>query len=592
MKKIIFGTASIIRGDFHKQTIGKFYQIYSELLKNYDIYHIINIDQPKNLKNYFTFYETIFLFNQIIPDFVKKIYITPSIPSFTGAFKNIVKKADEIIDEDSIFWWLEDDWEPKNNYNFIELIQNYWNLENCSFTFSTNAPFGSFRGGPLMGYSYFKNYFCIPDKMNDTCDPERQISRFLRNNKEIIQVISISNDQNIHNLHLYYYSRKNIKCEIFVSNNGKLFQYDDNKFTEIGVEILNNKKIKYFAISPHLFSDEKFGKKFLDKYLLNKWISKEDNATYINPSFLNAYLGNWKNLPIDNLRLSPKITCNKGFFSCITYILQCLPYLDENYSEKVNIKYYSHNYGNYPNFEVFGGAIKLAYFPTISNKVSENLQCLAGLSKKICDNIFKDNFKLAKQYFDKYFVISSDIWDKVNNFSNNFANVLGVHFRGTDKNRVKWVTHCSSAKFIAVIKDNISKNNYDRIFVTSDEAQFIEELGKSVNLPIIHYDKINSSTPIHLDRLAVITDIIDKIKRASFDEKIALEYKLKTEAQYNQKLLEDAIINCLILSKCKVVIKTHSQLSAYAKVFNPELEIYRVNESSTKYWPESYIGKL
>jgi hypothetical protein len=589
MKKIIFGTASIIRGDFHKQTIGKFYQIYSELLKNYDIYHIINIDQPKNLKNYFTFYETIFLFNQIIPDFVKKIYITPSIPSFTGAFKNIVKKADEIIDEDSIFWWLEDDWEPKNNYNFIELIQNYWNLENCSFTFSTNAPFGSFRGGPLMGYSYFKNYFCIPDKMNDTCDPEKQISRFLRNNKEIIQVISISNDQNIHNLHLYYYSRKNIKCEIFVSNNGKLFQYDDNKFTEIGVEILNNKKIKYFAISPHLFSDEKFGKKFLDKYLLNKWISKEDNATYINPSFLNAYLGNWKNLPIDNLRLSPTITCNKGFFSCITYILQCLPYLDENYSEKVNIKYYSHNYGNYPNFEVFGGAIKLAYFPTISNKVSENLQCLAGLSKKICDNIFKDNFKLAKQYFDKYFVISSDIWDKVNNFSNNFANVLGVHFRGTDKNRVKWVTHCSSAKFIAVIKDNISKNNYDRIFVTSDEAQFIEELGKSVNLPIIHYDKINSSTPIHLDRLAVITEIIEKIKSASFDEKIALEYKLKTEAQYNQQLLEDAIINCLILSKCKVVIKTHSQLSAYAKVFNPELEIYRVNESSTKYWPESYI---
>jgi hypothetical protein len=166
---------------------------------------------------------------------------------------------------------------------------------------------------------------------------------------------------------------------------------------------------------------------------------------------------------------------------------------------------------------------------------------------------------------------------------------LGVHFRGTDKNRVKWVTHCSSAEFIAVIKDNVSKNNYDRIFVASDEALFIEELGKSVNLPIIQYDKINSSTPIHLDRLAVITDIVNKIKKASFDKKIELEYKLKIEAQYNQKLLEDAIINCLILSKCKMVIKTHSQLSAYAKVFNPELEIYRVNGSIANDWPESNI---
>ena len=592
MKKIIFGTASILRGDFHKQTIGKFYEIYSELLKKYEIYHVINIDQPENLKNYFTVYETIFLFNNILPNFVKKVYITPDNPSFACAFKNIVKKVDEIIDEESLFWWLEDDWEPKNNYNFIELIQNYWNLKNSSFTFSTNAPFGSFRGGPLMGYSYFKNYFCIPDKMNDTCDPEKKMSKFLRSHQEIIQVISVSNDQNIHNLHLYYYSRKNIKCEVFVLNNDKLFQYEDNKFTEVSEDILNNKKIKYFAISPHLFSDEKLGRKFLDKYLLNKWVLEEHNSTYINQSFLTAYLGNWKNLPIDNLRLQPKITCNKGFFSCLTYILESLPYIEANYSEKVNIKYYSHNYGNYPNFEVFGDVIKLAYEPTIIERKSEDLQCLAGLSKKIGETTakeLKNSFTLAKQYFDKYFIIREDIWEKVNKFTECFSNVLGVHFRGTDKNRVKWVTHCFSADFISIIKDNVSKNNYDRIFVASDEALFIEELGKSVNLPILHYDEINSSTPIHLDRLAIITDIVNKIKRASFDEKIELEYKLKNEAKYNQKLLENAIINCLILSKCKIVIKTHSQLSAYAKVFNPELEIYRVNESFTNYWPESNI---
>jgi hypothetical protein len=319
---------------------------------------------------------------------------------------------------------------------------------------------------------------------------------------------------------------------------------------------------------------------------------EENNSSNINPIFLTAYLGNWKNHHVNNLRLLPRYTCNKGFFSCLTYILECLPYIEANYSDKINIKYFSHNYGDYPNFEVFGGAIKLAYKPTISNGKLENIQCLAGLSKKIGETTSKElksSFTLAKKYFDKYFIISTDIWNKVNKFTECFSNVLGVHFRGTDKNRVKWVTHCSSAEFIAVIKDNVSKNNYDRIFVASDEALFIEELGKSVNLPIIHYDKIDSSTPIHLDRLTVITDIVNKIKKASFNKKIALEYKLKIEAQYNQKLLEDAIINCLILSKCKMVIKTHSQLSAYAKVFNPELEIYRVNESITNDWPESNI---
>ena len=50
MNKLVILTASIIRGDFHKKTIGKFYEIFYEYLKEYDIYHIINIDEPKNLK--------------------------------------------------------------------------------------------------------------------------------------------------------------------------------------------------------------------------------------------------------------------------------------------------------------------------------------------------------------------------------------------------------------------------------------------------------------------------------------------------------------------------------------------------------------
>ena len=53
-------------------------------------------------------------------------------------------------------------------------------------------------------------------------------------------------------------------------------------------------------------------------------------------------------------------------------------------------------------------------------------------------------------------------------------------------------------------------------------------------------------------------------------------------------MLKNVIINSLILSKCNTVLK-HIQLSAYSKVFNPKLEIYRVNACSEGYWPDSHI---
>jgi len=587
MKKIIFGTASIIRGEFHKQTIGKIYNIYSEILKKFEIYHIINIDQPENLRNYFNMYETIFLFDQIIPDFVKKIYITPKNPSFASAFNNIINKANEIMDENSLFWWLEDDWEPKNVYNFIEIIKNFLNLENCSFTFSTNAPFGSFRGGPLMNYSYFKKYFYIEPNIINNSDPEKKISKVVRkiyNDK--IQIIGICNNKDIDNLHLYYYFRKKIPFEVFIINNKKIFEYSNNIFTEVNNNVFNNSKIKYFVISPYLFNDEKLGKNFLEKYLLNKWGLKQNEVTYTNPSFLTAYIGNWNSLPINNLRLQPKYTCNKNFFNSITYILKCLPYIEKNYTEKINIKYYSHIFGNYPNFEVFGKSISLAYTPTLTNKKSDELICLIKLSK-ICEDseflLFKDNFKLVKEYFDRYFIISEDIWNEVNLFTKSFSNVLGIHFSGINEN-------CSYKNFITILNYDLNNYNYEKIFVVTDDIEFIKELKKNINLPFILYNKNEDSKLNYISRQENISSIISKIKKANFKEKIILENELKNETYYNQKFLEKSLINSLILSKCKKVIKTHSQLSAYAKIFNPKLEIYRTNKNNyTNYWPDSHI---
>ena len=85
-------------------------------------------------------------------------------------------------------------------------------------------------------------------------------------------------------------------------------------------------------------------------------------------------------------------------------------------------------------------------------------------------------------------------------------------------------------------------------------------------------------------------DKVNEIKEAKeMKEKVALEDELRELARENNLILKEAIICSLILSKCDFVLKTHSQLSAYSKVFNPNLQIYRVNGCLNCYWPESFI---
>jgi hypothetical protein len=63
----------------------------------------------------------------------------------------------------------------------------------------------------------------------------------------------------------------------------------------------------------------------------------------------------------------------------------------------------------------------------------------------------------------------------------------------------------------------------------------------------------------------------------------------KHQAKDNQALAKDAILDCLSLSRCRYALKCMSQLSAFAKVLNPELDIYRVSACKPSWFPEAYI---
>ena len=255
--------------------------------------------------------------------------------------------------------------------------------------FTDKSPLGSFRGGPIMSGTYFMNFFNIVNLnvSNNTCDPERQVRRWLsginrmngrkkvhrvisnKNNKiQIVQLIINYNIFNESNYMKWYYPgkyfNKNIDFEfttLLVGKNLNIFLYDSkkNNFNKINnnniLNMFDNDNIKYFNFYPEVFKD--IGRKFNEKNKLEKWSLINHGTRYLmNNNNTNLILLN-KLDNEDNLRLDYENTYNDNFYKGLLIILENIR-LNKN---KVNIKvnYYSHKFGLYPNFEVFNKFISV-----------------------------------------------------------------------------------------------------------------------------------------------------------------------------------------------------------------------------------------
>lgn len=642
MRKLILLTPAIIRGHHHFKTIGKFYKDYSDILSKYEIYHIINIDQPKHLKNYFTVYETIDTLNKCIPEFVHKEYNITNEPGFLKAYINLLSKLSSlnILDDDSIVWWYEDDWINTSSYNIFSIVDFFSNYKNTAITFTQSAPLGSFRCGPLMTKTYYESNFNIGNNLNDTCDPEKQIMRWLsginrkngngmihRNYKDnnIIQLFLFytNNKKYDHNdfLHSRYnekYFDKGLKFEYhFIRYNNSLIEYSPVVNNKINVKIItksdldiifNNNYIKYIYAFPQIFTD--YGRKFNDIYGLNKWSTINDNTTYVSKDIVSLYLGNWQLLTKDLLRLRPTITHNNDFFASLSDILQVLPYLyEKNFKHNIlpKIEYISHCYGKYPNFEVLDDIIEINYIPnatleTFSSNgttdIGKILNDYCGsyhIIRNDCDinnyHSFMNNFKLANKYFNKYFKINNSVNSHVDDYALNFNNTLGVCYQKPSKTRNNYYKKVNDDDFIKIINYIVAKEKYISIFISSDDNTFNDKLISA--FPQIKV--IKTKKPIYDDleivhAYNIINDICTKIKREkNFNMKVKYEMELKNKSHENNKLVLYNLSDAILLSKCNYVITTTSILSSFSKIINPDLKIYRINACYYPYFPIAYI---
>ena len=305
-QKLIFLTTAITRRHLQKETIGKFYEKYFNLLNtNYELHHIINIDMPLALRNgWFKYIRTKELFIDNIPNSVKLYFVIDQLeskPSFKKAYNKVLEelKKNNILDTNTLVWWLEDDWEVINNTNFVPLLKLLNINTNGAMSLCDKAPMCSFRGGPIMNYSFFKNFF---ENYNPIHDPEITVARSIRFNQNIpmydndiyIVLLYMKNDIksypiNMNHSCFWWYDRKyvntikikpgktfryiigivdNNKINFKESTNARELTINNNEINNLTTFTLDNLKdylekksaISYISIYPHIFRD--IGRKF------------------------------------------------------------------------------------------------------------------------------------------------------------------------------------------------------------------------------------------------------------------------------------------------------------------------------------------
>ena len=157
----------------------------------------------------------------------------------------------------------------------------------------------------------------------------------------------------------------------------------------------------------------------------------------------------------------------------------------------------------------------------------------------------------------KYIKIRPHILDKVDSFvQKHFTanNIVAVHYRGTDKKKETLpVPYKTVINTIKNYIDTHSLVDY-KIFVASDEESFVIQMRNTFPEKIIAYstERSTNSQPIH-------------------ESLLVNQYKSG----------EEAMIDCLLLSKGDVLIRTDSNLSQWSSFFNPTIPVIFLEQKAT-----------
>lgn len=199
-----------------------------------------------------------------------------------------------------------------------------------------------------------------------------------------------------------------------------------------------------------------------------------------------------------------------------------------------------------PLFSIRGSQARQARFVTISSIIELDLG-------KDYDRVL--TIGLAHDLINKYLVVREDVVSEVDDFCRGrFGNrrVVGVHYRGTDK-----VQESPLVSYV-MVRRNIEHYlelypKTDCVFVATDDANFLDYVQNASLGPMIVWrgDSFRS-----------------RDGRSVHESADTDKYTMN----------RDALVNCLILSRCEALLKTASILSGWSKLFNPRLPVVMLSK--------------
>ena len=235
----------------------------------------------------------------------------------------------------------------------------------------------------------------------------------------------------------------------------------------------------------------------------------------------------------------------QGLFGQIFYhILQVLPYLHEQ-SIYPAWQLRTQHYGDPPDQITIPGVLDLAYTPPPGPYRKLTLPELRRRHAHVLGN----DWAALHQLWNTYFRTPERVLTEADEIALP-ARALGIHYRGTDKQTAGWDTNpISQDHYLTLIAEFLAdRSDFDVIFAATDEFVFISRLREAFKLPIITMGEVE----FHM---------------------------ADTHTTTRAEKADRAMLDCILLSRCACVLETSSALPSFAKLLNPELEIYRCSAS-------------
>eukprot|EP00937_MAST-01D_sp_MAST-1D-sp2_P004585 g4585.t1 len=181
---------------------------------------------------------------------------------------------------------------------------------------------------------------------------------------------------------------------------------------------------------------------------------------------------------------------------------------------------------------------------------------------------YKGNFTFAHDLFFRYFRIPQAVTSDVERLTAQLPRgCLSLHYRGSDKQfgYLNEATTIHPDEFLMLVEHFVERHpEITTLFIASDEHYFMKQA--AVKFP----------------RLRIVSQDIRRGKGGN--RGMHHKHHFNGPAHGRQ-----ALVDAIMLGKCRYLLKTSSALSGWSKIFTPSVKAYRVQGFNADWFPDANI---